>query len=70
MAAEKTFHVIADFVDKETGETVAAGSLFVCDDKRLVALQAAEVIGDEATKAEITAAKKAGDEDADNPPEG
>ncbi len=58
MAAEKTYHIIADFIDKDTGETVAAGSLFPCDDKRLVSLQA--------TAAEIAAAKKAGDGDADD----
>lgn len=66
MAAEKTYHIIADFIDKDTGETVAAGSLFPCDDKRLVSLQAAEVVGEQATAAEIAAAKKAGDGDADD----
>ncbi len=70
MPVEKTYHVIADFVDKETGESVAAGSLFACDDKRLAVLQAAEVVGDPATAAEIAAAKKAGDGNADDAPKG
>jgi hypothetical protein len=64
--AKKPYHVIAEFVDKETGETIAAGTLFEADEKRLASLQAAEVIGEEATKAEIEAAKRAGEGDADD----
>lgn len=63
---KKHYHVIAEFVDKETGDTIPAGSIFEADDKRLELLQAAEVIGEEATKVEIEAAKKAGEGDADD----
>ncbi|AIQ61852.1 hypothetical protein PSTEL_00625 [Paenibacillus stellifer] len=63
--AKKTYHVIADFTDAVTGEEVKAGSLYEADEKRLPKLLEAEVIGDEATKADIDAAKKAGEGDAD-----
>ncbi|MBY9077272.1 hypothetical protein KIH86_03625 [Paenibacillus sp. HN-1] len=63
--AKKTYRVIADFVDAVTGEEIKTGSLFEADEKRLERLQAAEVIGDEVTKAEIDAAKKAGEANAD-----
>ncbi|ETT61252.1 hypothetical protein BSK66_31565 [Paenibacillus odorifer] len=64
--AKKHYHVIAEFVDKETENTIPAGSLFEADEERLVLLRAAEVIGKEATKAEVEAAQKAGEGDADD----
>ncbi|ETT45227.1 hypothetical protein C162_21863 [Paenibacillus sp. FSL R7-269] len=64
--AKKHYHVTAEFVDKETGETILPGSVFEADDERLVLLRAAEVVGKEATKAEVEAALKAGNDDADN----
>lgn len=64
--AKKHHHVIAEFVDKETEETILPGSVFEADDERLVLLLAAEVVGKEATKAEVEAALKAGNDDADN----
>ncbi|OME25828.1 hypothetical protein NSS98_25380 [Paenibacillus sp. FSL E2-0274] len=62
--ANKTFQVIANFMDIETGEEVQIGSLIEADEDREAALRTAKVIGKEATKAQIDAAKKARDADA------
>ncbi|MDR9857866.1 hypothetical protein RJP21_30185 [Paenibacillus sp. VCA1] len=58
--AEKTkhYHVIHSFVDKDTDEIIAAGSIYEADEERAAQLKAADVIGKEATKAEVDAAMK------------
>ncbi|MCJ8015233.1 hypothetical protein MUG84_26550 [Paenibacillus sp. KQZ6P-2] len=65
--AEKTKHyyVTNAFIDKETGETILAGSIFEADEEHAERLEAADVIGKEATKAEIDAAKEAAAQDPD-----
>lgn len=60
----KHYHVTNDFVDMATGETIPAGSIFEADEERAERLKAADVIGKEATKAEVDAVKK---EAAKNP---
>lgn len=62
--ANKHFHVIADFTDIETEEKITVGSIFEADEDREKRLRAAGVIGKEATKAQVDAAKKARDADA------
>jgi len=57
--ANKHYHVTNEFIDRETGETILPGELFEIDDERVEAFRAADVIGKEATKAEVEAAKKA-----------
>ncbi|MFD2334720.1 hypothetical protein ACFSR7_36215 [Cohnella sp. GCM10020058] len=61
--AKKFYHVTNEFVDRETGETILPGDFIEADDKRAAILVAADVIGDEATKAELDAAKKAAEAD-------
>ncbi len=48
----KTYFVIADFYDKETGELITAGETFEADDERYQALKAAGVIGKEVIKSD------------------
>ncbi|WP_411552202.1 hypothetical protein [Paenibacillus lautus] len=65
--AEKTklYHVTNDFVDKNTDEIIKKGSIYEADEDRVVLLKAADVIGKEATKAEIDEAKKEASKDTD-----
>lgn len=65
--AEKTkfYHVTNDFVDKETEEVISKGSIYEADEDRVALLKAADVIGKEATKAEIDEAKKAAAKNTD-----
>ncbi|QCT03296.1 hypothetical protein E6C60_2584 [Paenibacillus algicola] len=62
----KHYHVTNAFVDAVTGETVQVGTIFEADEERAERLKAADVIGKEATKAEMDAAKK----EADQAPDG
>ncbi|MFD2330662.1 hypothetical protein ACFSR7_15525 [Cohnella sp. GCM10020058] len=57
--AKKQFRVTNMFVDRVTGEEILPGDIVEVDDKRAESLRAADVIGDEVTKAEADAAKKA-----------
>lgn len=65
--AEKTkfYRVTNDFVDKETDEVISKGSIYEADEDRAALLKAADVIGKEATKAEIDEAKEAAAKDTD-----
>lgn len=65
--AEKTkfYHVTNAFVDKETDEVISKGSIYEADEDRAALLKAADVIGKEATKAEIDEAKKEATMDTD-----
>lgn len=41
------YHVISDFIDRETGDIIRAGSIFEADEDRAEGLRAAGVIGKE-----------------------
>ncbi|MED1792892.1 hypothetical protein P4V54_09425 [Brevibacillus nitrificans] len=46
----KKYPVIADFIDKETGEVVKAGDVFEADDDRAEQLKEKQLIGKEVEK--------------------
>ncbi|WP_301171037.1 hypothetical protein [Brevibacillus nitrificans] len=46
----KKYNVIADFIDKETGELVKSGDTFAADDERAEQLKEKQLIGKEAEK--------------------
>lgn len=46
----KKYTVIADFIDKETGEVVKAGEIFEADDDRAEQLKEKQLIGKEVEK--------------------
>lgn len=64
---KKFFHIIADFVDIETGDPILKGAVIEVDDEeREQSLRAAGVIGKEATKAQQGAAKKVDEKNIDD----
>ncbi|MEY9097007.1 hypothetical protein [Paenibacillus sp. RC84] len=63
--AKKHFHITNEFIDQESGKTILAGTIFETDEDRVERLRAADVIGREATKPEIDAAKKAAEAEPD-----
>lgn len=46
----KKYHVINDFIDKETGQLVKAGDIFPADDDRAQLMREKQLIGKEADK--------------------
>lgn len=46
----KKYHVIADFIDKDTDELVKAGDTFAADDERVEELKDKQLIGKEEAK--------------------
>jgi hypothetical protein len=61
----KKYEVISDFIDKETGDLIEAGSVFDADEERADQLRAAGVIGKEVKESKSSKSKDATEENKD-----